>query len=113
MNGLNHIRLLVFLFLLAGTGCDSRQSSPIETQPESLYLASSSYVLTSDPGGAISVIQARERADDGAEVVVIGRIGGSEVPWVRGRAAFSIVDPSIRSCDDIGSHECLKPWDFC
>jgi hypothetical protein len=46
-------------------------------------------------------------------VLVVGRIGGSKNPWIEGRAAFSIVDRSLRACSDIEGDNCPFPWDYC
>ena len=73
----------------------------------------SKFLLSHEPEGAEDVIKVRESAKDEAEVVIVGRIGGSEVPWVEGRAAFSIVDTSLKSCLDVGSDQCPMPWDYC
>jgi hypothetical protein len=73
----------------------------------------SKYVLSAEPEGARNVIAARESAQDDEEVVVLGRIGGGENPWVSGRAAFSIVDPSLKACSDIPGDNCPVPWDYC
>jgi hypothetical protein len=43
----------------------------------------------------------------------VGRIGGSENPWIEGRAAFSIVDNSLKACSDIPGDNCPRPWDYC
>ncbi len=56
------------------------------------------------------MIEAREESEDGQDVVLVGRIGGSVNPWVEGRAAFSIVDPTLKACSDIPGDECKKPW---
>jgi hypothetical protein len=73
----------------------------------------SKYLLDSEPEGAKGVIRVREEARDQEDVVIVGRIGGSETPWVEGRAAFSIVDPSLKSCAECGADDCPKPWDYC
>lgn len=69
------------------------------------------YLLKKEPGGAKEVIDARKSVKDGDEVVIVGRIGGSENPWIKGRAAFTIVDTSLKSCLECG-HDCSKPWDY-
>ena len=71
------------------------------------------FLLTAEPEGATDVIKVREEAEDQDDVVIVGRIGGSENPWVDGRAAFSIVDSSLKSCLECGSVDCPKPWDYC
>jgi hypothetical protein len=69
--------------------------------------------LTSEPREAQDVIQARQQATDKTEIVVVGRIGGGVNPWVDGRAAFTIVDPSLKACSDIPGDSCPTPWDYC
>tara|TARA_R110002095_G_scaffold151799_2_gene131424 strand:- start:63857 stop:64366 length:510 start_codon:yes stop_codon:yes gene_type:complete len=73
----------------------------------------SKVLLTSEPAGAKEVIDARKSAQNDEEVVLVGRIGGSENPWVDGRAVFSIVDNSLKACSDIPGDGCAKPWDYC
>ncbi len=70
-------------------------------------------LLTTQPDGAQSVLDAREHAADDEEIVVVGRIGGTVKPWVDGMAAFTIVDESLRACSDIPGDTCPTPWDYC
>lgn len=112
---------MLCLFLVSAlatfAGCAKEGSSPESPNQSNSTSASlidgSKFVLTAEPQGANDVIKVREVAKDGDEVVIQGRIGGSENPWVEGRAAFSIVDPSLKSCAECGSHDCPKPWDYC
>jgi len=69
------------------------------------------YLLAKEPAGAKPVVEVRDGAKDGEEVVVIGHIGGDEKPWVEGRAAFWIVDPSVKACPP--EENCPTPWDCC
>lgn len=71
------------------------------------------YLLTEEPQDAQDVIAVREDAQNEADVTVVGRIGGSRDPWVEGRAAFSIVDLSLKACSDIEGDTCKTPWDYC
>lgn len=73
----------------------------------------SKYLLSQEPKGANGVRDVRESAKDEDEVVVVGRIGGMEHPFVEGMAAFSIVDPAMKPCNEIGDDACPKPWDYC
>lgn len=73
----------------------------------------SKYLLSAEPEGAIDVIQVREEVADGDDIVIVGRIGGSADPWNEGRAAFSIVDGSLKACSDIPGDNCSMPWDYC
>jgi hypothetical protein len=71
------------------------------------------FLLTSEPEGAQEVIDARKDAEDDKPIVVVGRIGGGQNPWIEGRAAFSIVDNSLKACSDIPGDACPTPWDYC
>ncbi|MCA9005927.1 MAG: hypothetical protein KDA70_11715 [Planctomycetaceae bacterium] len=99
------------------SGCGESASTPEQSTSSepaaSESAAISEVLLNSEPAGAEEVIAARKSAEDDAEVVVVGRIGGSENPWVDGRAAFSIVDNSLKACSDIEGDGCEKPWDYC
>lgn len=90
-------------------GCGQEPASP----PAVASAEGAKYLLAAEPDGAVDVIKAREEFENEKEIVIVGRIGGSENPWVDGRAAFSIVDVSLKSCDEVGSDKCPKPWDFC
>ena len=77
--------------LLSGCGADG-ESGPV-AQPAPIDGAR--YTLAEEPDDAIGVIDARESADDGAPLTVVGRIGGTTTPWVNGRAAFTLLDASL------------------
>lgn len=70
------------------------------------------YLLKEEPEKAADVIAVRNQAKDQQDVTVVGRIGGKKNPWIRGVAAFPIVDRSLQSCDQKG-HNCPYPWDYC
>lgn len=70
-------------------------------------------LLKKEPKDAKEVAAIRGKAKHGEEVVVIGRIGGRQNPWIKGAAAFSIVDRSLKSCDEIPGDTCPTPWDYC
>ena len=108
--------------LIAGllAGCSSQSpSEPTSTatsdKPESRQPSAegAKYRLAAEPAGAQEVIAVRSDAADGDKVVIVGRIGGDVNPWVEGRAAFSLVDNSIRACSDIAGDNCPTPWDYC
>jgi hypothetical protein len=71
------------------------------------------YLLSKEPAGAKAVKEVRQEAKDGDGVVVVGRVGGSPKPFVEGRAAFTLVDPSLISCGEREGDTCSTPWDFC
>ena len=98
--------------LSALVGCS--QEAPEQTSsPPALAVDGSQFLLHAEPEGADDVIKVREDAGDGEHIVIVGRIGGSENPWIEGRAAFSIVDGSLQACSDIEGDNCPKPWDYC
>ncbi len=70
------------------------------------------FFLVETPAGAVDVTAAHASVKDGEEVVVRGVVGGSEQPFVAGLAAFTIVDPALKSCEDDGMG-CKTPWDYC
>jgi len=90
------VSLVAALILAAVVGCGQGTSSEVSDQ----YLTpvsvdGSKYVLADEPDGAIGVIAARQTANDGEPIVVVGRIGGSANPWIEGRAAFMLLDASM------------------
>ena len=109
---------LLLLSLVSGlwtlVGC-GRETSTTSTPPSTSASAvdGAKFLLNEEPDGAEDVIKVREAAQDGDDVVIVGRIGGGENPWIEGRAAFSIVDVSLKSCAEVGSDNCPKPWDYC
>jgi hypothetical protein len=71
------------------------------------------YVLAAEPDGGQAVAAARKDAANAEEIVVVGRIGGSTQPWSEGIAAFTIVDPALKACNQIPGDACKTPWDYC
>ncbi len=106
--------LLVSVFV---TGCgetttEDAQSSVPESGQSQPSVEGKGYLLSTEPAGAADVIAVRQTSKDGDDVVLAGRIGGSENPWIEGNAAFTIVDLSLKAC--IGEDEnCPTPWDYC
>ncbi len=97
--------------------CSDETPTPSPSEQPNLSSApavdGSKFLLTDKPEGAGDVIKVREDAGDGEDVVIVGRIGGSANPWIKGRAAFSIVDGSLKACSDIEGDSCPIPWDYC
>ncbi|MEE2640219.1 MAG: hypothetical protein VX768_06295 [Planctomycetota bacterium] len=109
--------VLVAWLSLLSAGC-----GPGKNQVEKVGAAGSGwlnneFLLKAEPGNVIDVVAARKSEADVDELTVRGRIGGSLEPWVENRAAFSLVDASIKACSD-GTPEgeacsCDTPWDYC
>ncbi len=87
--------LLLSVATIALTGCGSSSSSGELAQVTPVSIDGSKFILTEEPDDAVGVIEARESAENGAPVVVVGRIGGSVNPWIQGRAAFLLLDASM------------------
>ena len=105
-------------FAFAGLliGCGGQSTTTTGSAPagtESADLDRARFLLAAEPAAAGDVIKVRKDAADGEDVVIVGRIGGSLDPWIDGRAAFSIVDRSLKACSDIPGDQCPKPWDYC
>ena len=109
---------LALASLVAVAGCSS-STTPAEKKDVAVEVPSKpspegeKLILAALPENHQTVIEARETTKDGDEVAVLGRIGGSAEPWVNGRAAFTIVDPTLKACSDIPGDSCPMPWDYC
>jgi hypothetical protein len=102
--------------LAALTACDGGSTpAPSATKPAAAGTAALPAGLVTR--GAVEgpgVGAAKATAKVGQPITVVGRIGGSENPYVAGRAVFTIVDPSLKSCADAGDDDhCTTPWDYC
>ena len=88
-----YLALLAFAPALAGlAGCGSGPATESTAQTD---IDGKQFMLTAEPDGAVGVIAARESAEDGAPLVIVGRVGGSANPWIDGRAAFMLLDASM------------------
>jgi hypothetical protein len=101
------------LAALFAAGCGVRAVKVTAPSPAPATADGSKFLLPEAPPGAKGVLDVRKEAKEGDEVVVIGKVGGSKKPIIKDRAAFTIVDPSLKSCDEIPGDECPCPWDYC
>ncbi|NOY29412.1 MAG: hypothetical protein GXP28_04315 [Planctomycetes bacterium] len=82
--------------LLVGCGNASESTAASATASATvLEIDGSQFLLAEEPTGAVGVIVARESAEDGKPLVLVGRIGGAANPWIDGRAAFTLLDASM------------------
>jgi hypothetical protein len=107
-----NLLLVVAAALGFAVGCGSA-SGPVGNTSAPDQLAVSKFFLPEEPAGAKSVVEAKAAAKDGDEVTLVGRIGGSESPFVSGRATFTVVDTSLVPCSEMPDHACATPWDYC
>jgi hypothetical protein len=96
--------------LVALVGIMASQSLATESSPKTV---DKKFLLEKAPQRAAEVAVTRKDAKDGQEVVVVGRVGGRKSPWVKNAAAFSIVDRSMKACNERPGDTCPTPWDFC
>ena len=91
--------ILALLMLISGlvisSGCGTSPDATPQLLSTPVSVDASQYKLAEEPDGAVGVIAARESAEDGAPLVLVGRIGGCAKPWVEGRAAFTLLDASM------------------
>jgi hypothetical protein len=89
----SHLLLLTLVAALTGCGGTSTPESAVSATTASVN--GEKFLLADEPDGAIGVIEARDTAEDGQPIVIVGRIGGAENPWIEGRAAFTLLDASM------------------
>jgi hypothetical protein len=82
------------LIVVAPMACD--QSAPTPTKNATNSALPQGLFVTQEPAGAIGVLKIRQSAKAGDHVTMIGRIGGSENPFVSNRAVFTMVDASVK-----------------
>jgi hypothetical protein len=104
----NGLAVTGLLLTFGALGCAPSAAPPAVTQSPA---TDSEYVVKSEPANAVGVGAAKESAKDDEDVVLVGRIGGSEKPFVDGVAAFTIVDPKVPHCSK--EEGCETPWDYC
>ncbi len=109
------LHLLAASALLFAACKESTPSATPSSDPSSGDRALLETVLNTAPTGEANAIAAvKATAKPGDEVTVTGRIMGNIKPFVEGRAAFILADPSlITACSDKPGDECETPWDNC
>ena len=103
--------LLAMGLLSMAVGCGNTQVPGTPSGVGGQQVASSEYVATSEPAGALAVGEARQSVKDNDAVTLVGLIGGSSEPFVEGLAAFTIVDAKVPYC--AAAEGCPTPWDYC
>jgi len=84
-----------------------------QSQSESADPAIEAAFVESEPENAISVREARKKAQPGDEIVVAGKIAGAISPFVDGYATVVLADRGLRTCDMTEDDRCPTPWDAC
>ena len=108
----NLLPLAPLLALL--TACTGK---PTESAPASVAAPSGALaaVLAAAPvGEAKAIHQARATAKPGDTITLSGQVMGAEEPFVQGRAAFVLGDPTVLTpCNTKPGDGCKTPWDVC
>ncbi len=100
---------LALLVALAGCGKKEAETQPAKTEAP----PKGKYVLAAEPAGGKGVLEVRKEGKNGDEVVIVGRVGGSVAPLTKDRAFFTIVDASLKPCNEKPGDNCETPWDYC
>lgn len=99
--------------LMVGCGQPAAKPTTAATTSSAPKIDGTKFVLAEEPADAKTVLEVREAAKDGDDVVIVGRIGGDREPWVTDRASFLIVDPTLVPCNERKGDNCPTPWDYC
>lgn len=95
MKRLAEVTGCALLLLIAGSGCNQEAVEGSANRENLPAIDKTKYVLNAEPDGAVGVMIAREDAQDQQEIALVGRIGGSKNPWIKGRAAFMVIDAAM------------------
>lgn len=115
------VGMLVGLLALGLAGCD-KGTKPAASSGNSgggggnggaAVALPAGLLLTASPEGGKPPEEAKKAAKVGETIVLSGRVGGSDEPFVAGRAVFVLMGPGIKSCADSGDDHCKTPWDYC
>lgn len=102
---------------LALTACDkgkpaggSKSTGPATTPA----VLPAGFFLATAPADAKDIKDAKPTLKVGDKIVLVGRIGGSEEPFVAERAVFTMVDSRLKRCGEANPEDsCETPWDYC
>lgn len=96
------------LLTIVCLGCQGGNDSPGAAGPSAEAQA---YLLTSEPTGVRQVTEIQAASKTGDQVILVGKIAGSEEPFVKDVAAFTLVDLAVPHCPP--EEGCPTPWDCC
>jgi hypothetical protein len=92
----HYLQTLVGLTLLSClVGCGGATEARDAASAVPTNVDGAQFLLSEEPEGAVGVVAALESVEDGMPLVLVGRVGGAANPWVDGRAAFMVLDPSV------------------
>ncbi|MCG3135631.1 MAG: hypothetical protein HMLKMBBP_03352 [Planctomycetes bacterium] len=111
-------KILLLGLAIAACGDGGRPAAPkVHALPPAAGPAAAlpaGLVLAAAPEGAKPVADVKLSAKEGEDVVLRGRIGMGQNPFVSGAAVMTIVDPKLVPCSEMSMDDgCLTPWDYC
>jgi len=89
-----------------GSGAGTTKSTSTAKLPDGLLLKEA-------PADAKEIAAAKKDVKEGDEVIIRGRIAGSEEPFTPQRAQFQLADTKLLSCNERPDDPCKTPWDLC
>jgi len=105
------VTLIPLTSLLLLSAC---QKSTQTTTVEAPATAFDEWFTDTAPKNPQTIHALRTSAKPGDEVTVSGLVMGREQPFVDGRAAFVLGDPTkLTPCNRVPGDECTTPWDVC
>ena len=103
-------RLLLLPALLL-SACEKPATQTSSTTPA---IPLDSYFAEEAPASPQDIHVIRTTAKPGDQVTVSGIVMGREKPFVEGRAAFILGDPTkMTPCNKMPDDHCKTPWDVC
>ena len=109
------IALTTTIILAIAAGCsDNADETPATDTTAAAQQAPlpDGLIVAEAPAGAIGIADLKSEDHAGDEVVITGRIGGREEPFVADRAMFTMTDLGLPTCEAEDDH-CPTPWDSC
>jgi hypothetical protein len=106
-----NLRWIALLLVCTGLvwGC-----AKADRGPDSRFAAQrAKYLLTSEPSGALPVLDAREELACDGSVTLVGMVGGAPAPLSKSQASFVVADPTLLADDGHDHHECGDDCPFC
>lgn len=105
------MKRLLLLPVLLLSACEKPATETTATSPA---IPLDSYFAAEAPASPQEIHAIRTTAKPGDQVTVSGIVMGREKPFVEGRAAFILGDPTkMTPCNKMPDDHCKTPWDAC
>lgn len=105
------MKRLLLLPVLLLSACEKPATQTTSTAPA---IPLDSYFAAEAPASPQDIHVIRTTAKPGDQVTVSGIVMGREKPFVEGRAAFILGDPTkMTPCNKMPDDHCKTPWDAC